>query len=180
MGKVIIRGRSIDGTVYLDMSFNEHGPLWGWVSDAREATRMEVDEAEEVLPHVRNYSRSKSPDDIVGHVCIITAPPELSLLRRWWGDVIEYANEGEYVIDTYGSLMKDDHEPGPQPTYVGLVLMGAFSSTFGRLLWMFKSWQCRQFGHGKHWVDESYGGPDNGADGGYCSRCGFSFHHTYY
>lgn len=26
------------------------------------------------------------------------------------------------------------------------------------------------------WVDDSYGGPDSGADGGHCARCGYSFY----
>ena len=37
---------------------------------------------------------------------------------------------------------------------------------------------CRVFGH--KWVDTSYGGPNTGWDSGHCTRCGFSFHHTYY
>jgi len=33
---------------------------------------------------------------------------------------------------------------------------------------------------GCDWVDESWGNPDSGGEGGYCKRCGYSFSITYY
>lgn len=41
---------------------------------------------------------------------------------------------------------------------------------------------ARALKHCKHkrWVDESYGGPDSGGDGGHCKDCGFGFWHQYY
>lgn len=37
---------------------------------------------------------------------------------------------------------------------------------------------CRLFGH--EMVDESCIGPDSGTESHYCSRCGWSWEHTYY
>lgn len=38
--------------------------------------------------------------------------------------------------------------------------------------------RCALEGH--EWVDTSNIGPESGVESGHCTRCSFSFHHTYY
>jgi len=44
--------------------------------------------------------------------------------------------------------------------------------------WLSGKTVCRLFGH--NWVNEGWAGPDSGGDGGFCRRCGWSFHVTLY
>ena len=39
---------------------------------------------------------------------------------------------------------------------------------------------CRFFGHGKHWSETDWAGPESGGMGGQCDRCGEHFHHILY
>ncbi len=42
--------------------------------------------------------------------------------------------------------------------------------------WIIRQHFCRH----SRWVDEGYGNPDSGGDGGHCPDCHFAFWHTYY
>lgn len=182
MNKAIIRGRSIDGTVYLnDPNHKGYSGHWYWVQDAHDASHFSASEAEMILPEVRrSFSEGRAADDIIGHIAIITAPRPLTILQRWRRDFGDTLGGYEYIMMQFGSLVNDNYEPGPRPTHLGLMLLALYDTTIGRSLIEFGRWQCHMFGHGKHWVDESYGGPDSGCDAGHCTRCGWSFHHTMY
>lgn len=41
-----------------------------------------------------------------------------------------------------------------------------------------RAWQCKHFGH--KYVSNSWAGPDTGGEEHYCTRCGYSWEHTYY
>lgn len=90
-----------------------------------------------------------------------------SLSARW-----SWAQEGAY----YAELESKCGRPCPQPTAFGLFLW-SFAEDLG--YWL-GGLLCKRLGHGKHWHNEGYGGPDSGGDGGYCDRCGFSFWHQMY
>lgn len=84
----------------------------------------------------------------------------------------------EMVGDIKMSLYHEQFERDViQPTEIGIYLLALFYLMQNKYrdirYWMFP---CKH----KNWVDESYGNPDSGGDGGYCKDCGWSFWHQYY
>lgn len=85
----------------------------------------------------------------------------------------EYQAYG-YVVTSYseGGTPNKFRETAPLPFW--LFLIGEAARTAWHA-WI--AWGCD---HDGTWVDTSSFGPDSGTESGHCSRCGFSFDHTYY
>lgn len=174
MANTIIRGRSIDGTVYLQL----RGAVIGWTSHSDEATRFPDDvRSQWWLSHVKMMQINKSPDDITGHLVLIDAPRLPTMFEAWWDDVKEYAHFDQLDADGY---FDPERGPGksPQPTYFGSLIKGVFVVTWALIEYVIRCAICKRYGH--KIVDESYGGPETGCVSLHCTRCGFDHHETLY
>lgn len=166
----IIKGRSIDGTVYLmSTKFN----LTLWSTSRHGAARFSHSNAVQRIVEIQADMAGRSPDDKIGRLVAIPAPKELTSYQKWWQNVLDYAYfDQEEAAGTFGP------PPGPQPTEFGSILKGIWFTTLGSVLDRLTYAYCRRFNHDLE--DDSYGGPESGCVSLHCKRCGWSHHETLY
>jgi len=74
MANVLVRGRSIDGTVWRIRA----GGVSGWSSDMRDAAWFTPYDGEQEIERIREANRQRDLDGQVGHLCTVVAP-----VARW-------------------------------------------------------------------------------------------------
>jgi hypothetical protein len=99
-------------------------------------------------------------------------------LKSWPRSLLDEARQNAYFERCHP--LGIDEESGdyyliePAPLFVHVLCV--IGSEIARLWWE----HVQTCDHHGHYHPEDWGGPDSGGMGGYCDRCGFSFHHVMY